>query len=286
MNYTIAIITPTIGSRFLEKCVRSVSTQSFKEYRHYIVVDGKRHEPKVREQVRGYPRINTIVLPEQTGLGGFQGHRIYASIPFITNAEMVCYLDEDNWYEPKHLASLLSLLLKNSLEWGFALRRIVGRTGRFICLDDCNSLGRWPSYDGTYHHVDTSCYMLRRDVACAVSPMWNRHNLKGEGAADRMVCRYLLAHFPFSHTTGNYTVNYRLGSRLAELGSTRFYVTGNEINRKIYNVFPWRKMRVKSKSAFHPHLEYKVRRKDEVYVGGQMYRELCHGPVDEFTEKK
>lgn len=273
MEATVSIITPTTGSEFLGECMRSVALQTYPHISHVVVVDGE--ERRVAAEpilaLHKHDRLKSVVLPCITGAGGFQGHRIYGALPFLLNTDYVCYLDEDNWLDDNHVESLVSLATAKNLDWAYSLRKIVRQSGEFVCNDDCNSLGRWPSYDGAYHHVDTSCYMLRREVACRAANAWNRSDLDGTAAADRMLCKELLASSPLFHTTGMYTVNYRLASRQSEAGGIRFYTTGNSVHKYLYRNYPWRIFGIRGKCSYQPHLEYEWAKIHEENIGVPMY---------------
>ena len=44
------------------------------------------------------PIDRRIELPYPTGLDGFQGHRIYGGAPYLARGDLICFLDEDNWW--------------------------------------------------------------------------------------------------------------------------------------------------------------------------------------------
>ena len=270
-NRSVVVITPTTGSDHLAKSIESVEGQSYSNVKHVIVIDGKERVAPASAILNRYNNVQVISLPETTGDKGFQGHRIYSSIPTLLNSDYICFLDEDNWYEPNHVESLVELIENHGLDWAYSLRRIVRKDGNYVCNDDCNSLGRWPSYDGGYHHIDTSCYMLRRSVAMATADAWNRSDLDGTGAADRVMCKVLMSRFSFFHTTGKYTANYRLASRSSEAGDIRYYTDGNRVHSRLYNHYPWQLFGVKGQCPYHPHLDYSLDSENEKLLGGPLY---------------
>ena len=109
----VTIITPTIGSPKLIDAVNSVSKQTYGNIKHLIVVDGREYAAPVFEQLGQPDRQGTkvVITPENTGKtgGNFYGHRIYAAYPHLLNSDYILFLDEDNWYEPDHVESLVSL---------------------------------------------------------------------------------------------------------------------------------------------------------------------------------
>lgn len=256
----VAVITAATGCDFLAACAESVAAQSNAHVHHFVVVDGLEREASVARQLRNCRHKATVVrLPEVTGRDNFCGHRIYAAMGFVTNADWICYLDEDNWIAPNHIESLMRLSEKHGLQWAYSLRNVMHRNGAFACKDDCNSLGWWPSYDGLYHHVDTNCYFIRRDIAIQIAPMWNRATgNRTLETPDRAICSYLLTHYPLAYTTGLYTVNYRIGSRVSETRDLSFYKLGNKLHRSLYRRFPWKNVVIAGHLLEHPRLAIRL----------------------------
>jgi hypothetical protein len=206
-----------------------------------VVADGPECHEQVRARLPAEPRhpIHFLALPYSVGGDGFLGHRVYGSAAFLANSRYVAFLDEDNWFEPDHVTSLMAKITAEGLVWAYALRKIVDADGRFICNDDCESLGQWPTWNKTGNLVDTSCYMLRRDVALFANTIWYRR-FRDEENPDFALCRKLLKDYPRCGTNGRYSVNYRTGSSQDSVRSA-FFVKGNKVTRQRYGEhFPWR----------------------------------------------
>ena len=140
---TIAtIITATTGSPYLRKNLESVASQTYGDVQHLVFVDGKEHLYKVEMQLEGI-NADVIVLPYPTGIEQYNGHKMYAAGTYFAKGDYVGYLDEDNWLEPNHIESLMEVADENS--FACSLRKIVNSDGKFICNDDCESLGNWIS---------------------------------------------------------------------------------------------------------------------------------------------
>jgi glycosyltransferase involved in cell wall biosynthesis len=211
----IAIITPTIGTGFLERCVASVQAQDMPNVTHWIVVDGPEHEARVRVVVDTYKHrmpIEVMVLPRNVGKEWY-GHRVYAAMPFLVDADtdFVAYLDEDNELEPGHVRHLS--------------RGVVGADSRVVCEDRCESLGGIaPAVNDPHDRlIDTSCFLLRKDLAIEIAPVWH-----GKYAQDRVVTRWLLEHEPVHAVSRRHTVRYRVSDKPGSVTSS-FFVRGNSI---------------------------------------------------------
>jgi hypothetical protein len=111
----------------------------------------------------------------------------------------------------------------------------VDKDGSFLCNDDCESLGRWPAFNGAgEHHVDLSCFCLKKEIAPSVA-----HSLYYRQYHDRTLLACLRQHYPNYGTTGLYTLNYRLGGNPASV-QRDFFQIGNQVMASRYPAgFPW-----------------------------------------------
>ena len=235
----VAIVTPTIGTKHLDQCLQSVQKQTYENLTHYVFLDGIEHHEKIHpllDKNSGKRKIKTISLEDNVGKG-WCGHRVYAACSFLVNADVICYLDEDNWFEENHVETLLKELEKGN-DWSFSLRKIVSKDGEFVCEDNCESLGLWPAFNQeNLYHVDTSCFAVRKDVAVKIGHSW--YDEKNKMSADRTFFHCLKHYFQKYSCTKDYTLNYRLGGDQGV--SQKFFEIGNEIYSKKYNSnFPWK----------------------------------------------
>jgi glycosyltransferase involved in cell wall biosynthesis len=229
------VIIPTTGAASLERCVASVLAQTAEHVIAFLVVDGPNFQPAVVSSLGGRKseRIRLLVLPENIGGNGFYGHRVFAGCSHFVNTDFVLFLDQDNWLEPEHVASLTDTIRNSKLDWAHCMRRIHTAEGQFVTNDDCESLGRWPGWQN-YKLVDTSSYCLKREVAAAVASAWH-----GGWGQDRFYFAALDRHFPRYATTGQYTLNYRLGGNPNSV-KAGFFLSGNAAMRLRYpGGFPW-----------------------------------------------
>jgi glycosyltransferase involved in cell wall biosynthesis len=230
----VAVVTPTIASEHLVKCIDSVDKQTYEDIVHYIFIDGCQYEPKAREMLVGSPKTRMIELEENVGKGWY-GHRVYAACSFLVNADVICYLDEDNFLEPNHIETVVKKLQEGN-DWVYSLRNIHDKEGKFLCEDNCESLGKWPVYfNPEVHHIDTSCFAVRRDVAVHIGHSWY-----GQWGADRQFFGAIKKYFPKYSCTNQYTTNYRLDGNENSVNE-EFFIEGNKINSEKYQGnFPWK----------------------------------------------
>jgi hypothetical protein len=179
------------------------------------------------------------MLPFNTGGGGYNGHRIYAAMPYLVDADFVAFLDEDNAFCQNHIESLMDRVERCGLMWAHSLRQVVDIDGKHILNDDCESLGRWTPWNNDCANlVDLNCYLLRRDIALSMAPILHRR-YPDEDPPDYELCRQLLRHAPRFQCTGLYSVLYTVGRSRWSV-SRSFFEKGNAIMKKRYpNGFPW-----------------------------------------------
>lgn len=229
----IMVITPTTGKDTVLKAIESVQKQTV-DTEHLIVADGK-EAAKETEKLNydiNWSGVSTMKLPENVGGDGWYGHRVYAAMPLLVNADYILFLDEDNWFEPNHVETMINKIKSKDLMWSYSLRRICDERGQYVCDDDCESLGRYPTfYDHLLNFVDTNCYCFKRDYLVSVA-----HTFYGKWGADRPFYKAVSKHLPAFGCTGEATVNYRAPDRLMDM-----FKEGNAAMKKAYETLPWRK---------------------------------------------
>lgn len=230
----VAVVTPTINSEHLEQCLNGVRDQTHKDIVHYIFVDGKEHEKPVLDKLsKSKYNTRTVVLEENIGKGWY-GHRVYSACSFLVTADVICYLDEDNWFDPNHVSGLVKKIQQGN-DWAFSLRKIYDKDGQYICDDDCESLGKWPVFfNHQLFHVDTSSFAVKRDVAIQIGHAWY-----GQWGADRQFFSNIKNFFPKFDCTNEHSLCYRLDGNPNSV-KKEFFMEGNEhMHHKYGDVLPW-----------------------------------------------
>jgi len=235
---TATVIIPTTGADTVYEAIDSVLEQSYKDTTCYVVIDGKENYNKCSAQLlrryQGNPKLEVCTLPLNVGAKGFYGHRVYAAFTHLINSEYVLYLDQDNWFYNKHIEYCVNTIEKRSLDWCYSLRQIHDRNGEFSAFDDCESLGKWPTYHGV-HHIDTNCYCLKTKTAIQLAQVWH-----GGWGQDRVFLQAISQYFPKFDCSNEYSVHYRLDGNKGSV-TKEFFENGNGVMFKKYNgVYPWR----------------------------------------------
>jgi hypothetical protein len=237
----VTIITPTTGNPFLERALNGVRTQTYKAIQHLVVIDGAERAEAARPLLASH-KCDVIELPYATGLDRYNGHRIHGAATLLARGDLICWLDEDNWMEPDHIASL-ARVIKGGQDWAFSLRRIVNREGQYICDDDCESLGKWPSILGPDDYlVDVNCFMLKKSLAVKVTPIWHtKAREPGQMEVDRLLTKVLRERAPKFDTNYSHTLNYRVENTPLSV-TAKFFIDGNTRMKQIRGSrLPWRR---------------------------------------------
>jgi hypothetical protein len=240
----VTVVTPTTGNPSVLRAIQSVAAQSHKPIQHLIVLDRPDVPAEIKAAIRKY-NVDVFELPYATGTDQFLGHRIIGSSIFLGKGDFFCFLDEDNWFDSDHVASLLDVI-RRGFTWTFSFRKIVDKEGNFICNDDCESLGKWPTIFGSPDYlIDTNCYFLPRMVAVTSSPIWfcrnGELNIWGPRGPDRALADFLGKHFPNYESSYCYTVNYRVENTPASV-KREFFLNGNqEMLEKFQGHLPWKR---------------------------------------------
>lgn len=245
MNKKALVITPTTGAPELAQAYKSVLSQTYKNTDWLVVVDGPDYVNKVDNVLKeagviGYGnKIHRCDLPFNTGGNGFYGHRIISAFCHLVNYDYILFLDQDNWFDDNHVASLIDVMEKNEYEWSYSLRKIVDKDGKFICNDDCESLGRWPVWCADDAHlIDSSAYCYGHNFIRMMGHIWDF----GWGADRRF---YTIIKDEVKHNnygcSGEYTLSYRLGGNDGSV-TADFFIEGNAKMEEKYNgSYPWKK---------------------------------------------
>lgn len=248
MNKLVSIITATTGNPILKKNIDSIHNQTYENIQHLIFIDGFETAAKVEriiastqtEQKTGRD-LSVIRLPYSVGKDRWNGHRMYAAGTYLCEGEYVMYLDEDNFLDPDHVEECMKTI-ESGKDWTFSFRKIVDKEGNYICNDDCESLGSWPSVlDQRDYFIDVNCYFLPKLLAVHVSPIWYRKAREpGVPEVDRVLCPTLRQIASNNKGTHKYTVNYTVGNTQLSV-QDNFFLQGNKVMLDRYNgKLPWR----------------------------------------------
>jgi len=245
----VTVITATTGNPLLSNCIESVARQTHTDIQHLVIVDGPEHFEKVNSilsktihSVEAYNHLNLVKMPYSIGKDRWNGHRIYAAGTFMAEGSYVMFLDDDNAIDPTHIEDCVKTIEAGN-QWTFSLRKIRDKDLNTLCMDDCESLGMWPSIlDESDYFIDVNCYFLPVRLAVQVAPIWYRKFREtGQMEVDRALCHVLRQIAPKYATTYKYTVNYTVGNTQNSVQADFFNMGNEEMLRRYNGVLPWKK---------------------------------------------
>ena len=223
MSLSVAVVTSTQGRSTITKAIQSVQDQTRKAT-HYVFIHGAEYSDKTIPHLAD--DTVAVHLPRANGGGGYGMAPVFALAPFAITEDVICYLDDDNWYEPDHIESLVEMIEKHDLGWAYSYRKIVDNEGSFICEDNCESLGMQLNSDNQYL-VDNSCYVVRTNVARRHSHAWYVPVI-----SDRSFQHELMRAGLSVGTTGKHSVNYRLSKDGTGGMTAEKFINNNEWMKK------------------------------------------------------
>ncbi|MDD5087296.1 MAG: glycosyltransferase family 2 protein [bacterium] len=163
-NRRVVVVTPAFHRPdSLARAVDSVRRQTFRDFEHVIVKDGCPRKPECElcrailsagEKYRTEDeRVRFVALPENKGGFGYYARNWaieHSDAPFIA------YLDDDNWWEPEHLETLVAALEPSDAMFAFSGSIVHDQKGRAIH----RRISQRPYHTG----IDTNELLHRRDL--------------------------------------------------------------------------------------------------------------------------
>jgi len=237
--FEVAVVMPTVGRDTILDAVDSVYAQrGVSRIQLLIGVDVAQGDfMRLQELLEAAPTHVTPCLfspgystsSRHAGLHpAHDGGTLRTVLSYLANARHVAYLDDDNWWAPNHLRSMLDAI--RGRDWAFALRWFVHPESRQpVCVDDWESVGPdrgdyAPRFGGW---VDPNCLMIDK-LACEPVLRWWDVPLPGDQSqlsSDRHVFDWLRRKGAPGET-GQPTVYYVMQAgdgmhpfRLAHMGS-------------------------------------------------------------------
>lgn len=243
----VTVITATVGNPLLPHTIRSVANQTHRDIQHLVVVDGRDRWETVSNLIDSVEddtvldHVDILAMPYSIGKDRWNGHRIYAAGAFQAEGDFIIWLDDDNSLEPTHIEDLLKVIDAGN-DWAYSFRNIVDKDHKFLCRDDCESLGKWASVLGEQDFfIDVNCYFIPTKLAIHLGPAWYRKFREpGKPEVDRVLAHVLMSNNLKFDTTYKYTVNYTVGNTPNSV-QPEFFERGNaEMRRRFPDGLPWK----------------------------------------------
>jgi predicted SAM-dependent methyltransferase len=210
--FDAAVVIPTTLRPSLERAVRSVFTQDISGRVQILIGVDRADGPAglLDSLVSDCPdnMLVTVVDPghsTSTFNGGIYpvitGGGLRTALSYLANSQYLAYLDDDNWWAPHHLSSLLSAIA--GFDWAFSLRWFVDpETQAPLCIDAWESVGpgRGLYAETAKGFVDTNTLMIDKLACHWALPAWSVP-VDGSGrGVDRTVFERLRRFHPVAWT--------------------------------------------------------------------------------------
>ncbi len=161
MKNRISIITASLNRSSLLSCCESVNRQTFRDWHHFVLGDGLlphdyRHENRT---TIGFSRPLGAYEPALDKPNGTPNPILRWGIQHLDLGEYLCFLDDDNTYEPDFLLEML-----NAIE--------DSKTGIVLCA--LNDLRNEDIHDGfpELGRCDNSAFLVRSEIAKSIGFPW------------------------------------------------------------------------------------------------------------------
>jgi hypothetical protein len=204
----VAVVIPTILRPSLIRALTSVFAQDFGGRIHVLIgIDAPQGEMEMLDATCRVAPPHCIVQALYPGYSTSVRHNgqwaardggaLRTILSYLANAPLIAYLDDDNWWGPRHLASLARAI--DPVDWAFSLRWFVHpETAAPVCVDQWESVGPDAGIYRTRFNgfVDPNCLMIKTEACAAAIPWWTvplQGDPKGM-SADRHVFDYLRRH--------------------------------------------------------------------------------------------
>lgn len=179
------------------------------ELYHCIVVDGI--DSNLYKDI---PKsANVTYLPFKSGSyrgKNFYGHKIYAHFSQMIDCDYMCFLDDDNTYQPNHVQLVVDKAKQKGFSW--SLRRIITESGDYVGEDKFESV--CDNKIG-YYLIDTSTWCFH------ISKIQHAQSIEGCWGADRLLTKHMINTFGLNEVknscTNKATMNYTAPKHLESM---------------------------------------------------------------------
>jgi hypothetical protein len=135
------------------------------------------------------------------------GGALRTILSFAANSRYVAYLDDDDWYAPQHLSSMLAAIRGH--EWAHSLRSFANPYNmETMCVDTVENLGPGKGvYANWGGFACPSSLMIDKRVCAPILHLWSEAGTPRGDAEDRVFFKALCDHFKSFGTNDMPTVN-------------------------------------------------------------------------------
>jgi hypothetical protein len=201
--FEVAVVIPTMLRPELARALGSVFAQDLAGRVQILVgIDQPEGDPALIERLAqdcpATMHLSVLDPGYSTSVrhGGLYPNRFSGALrtilTYLANSPLVAYLDDDNWWAPDHLSSLVAAI--GGADWAFSRRLFVeAATGEPICIDDWESVGPDAGLfkDKFGGFVDPSSLMIDKLACHDLPPVWSLAAFEDGSGEDRLVFKTL-----------------------------------------------------------------------------------------------
>lgn len=214
----VAVVLQTVLRPCVERAIQSVFAQDLKEGIQLLIGVDKRlgDATKIDRVLRSCPKNVTITrfdpgYSTSARHGGVHsnhfGGALRTILSFAANSRYVAYLDDDDWYAPNHLSSMLNAI--RGKQWAFSRRWFVNPYNLdSMCVDTIENVGpeagiyaEWGGF------ACPSSLMIDKKTCAPMLHIWAEAGLPGGDAEDRVFFKALCQNFKAYGTNNEATVH-------------------------------------------------------------------------------
>ncbi len=126
----VSIIMPNYnGSRFIEKAIRSIMTQTYQDWELVLMDDCSKDDSlEIANKLAGEDqRIKVNQNPQNSGTAKTRNNALRKA-----SGDYIAFLDSDDWWEPEYLNEQIKLLKDSSADLVYCNYTMVDENGKFI----------------------------------------------------------------------------------------------------------------------------------------------------------
>lgn len=232
---TAAVVTITNGRDTLDRTVQSVYNQT-RPCQHYLATDGIMSFDAFCGLKGRYPQSEVLWCSQKVGGPNLEGRRLLAAMSYLVKEDVVFFLNDDDWYEPEHVDSLMKIIEDGS-DWAYSHRKIYDEQGNYICHDLCESLGEEHDVWNAPGHrfVETCSVAMKTEIMVRLAQVYW---FIGWGP-DRAFYHHAAKMFPHFKGSKKATMCFTVGGNETSVKAD-FFLEGNAHMQKLYpNGMPW-----------------------------------------------
>lgn len=205
----VTVVTCTFGRpEMLLRAIESVEAQTFRDFTHLIVEDFG-NVPSIKDMGLKGPTLMTMGY--RTGWPGFVCRN---KAVIAAQTELVAFLDDDNWYEPEHLETLVDLQASTGADFVWSSTMLWSKQGEVIGYRRST---KPPGPDS----IDISEILCKRALFVGSGGLDPRNGPRGDGVLAEQWMRMGARYAHSDEVTLNYTVNDPVNEKFIKNGCIR-----------------------------------------------------------------